>query len=150
MFLRNTLYVLFIVSRRNWIDNYLQCLMFHASRDLTIAWTMETVWDGGHPWWPGLQLDAAKQPKVTKLSNSTYQVSWLMSQKLCLSYALSMFNNIYLLWWISNTSLLSKCFKTSVDLINFLLYLLNFTVYIMHHIAQSMLQQVYVLCTGNN
>ena len=43
------LYVLFIVSRRNWIYIYLQCLIFHASRDLTIAWTMETVWDGRPP-----------------------------------------------------------------------------------------------------
>ena len=37
------LYVLFIVSRRNWNYIYLQCLMFHVSRDLTIACTMETV-----------------------------------------------------------------------------------------------------------
>ena len=31
------LYVLFIVSRRYWIYIYLRCLLFHASRDLTIA-----------------------------------------------------------------------------------------------------------------
>ena len=37
------LYVLFIVSRRNCIYIYLQCLIFHACWDLTIAWTMETV-----------------------------------------------------------------------------------------------------------
>ena len=43
LFLRNTTVCSFIVSRRNWIYIYLQCLIFHASRDLTTAWTMETV-----------------------------------------------------------------------------------------------------------
>ena len=37
------LYVLLIVSKRNLIYIYLQCLIFHAIRDLTTSWTMETV-----------------------------------------------------------------------------------------------------------
>ena len=37
------LYVLFIVSRRNWIYIYLQCPIFHAGWDLATAWTMEIV-----------------------------------------------------------------------------------------------------------
>ena len=35
-----SLYVLFIVSRKNWIFTYLPCLIFHASRDSTTAWIM--------------------------------------------------------------------------------------------------------------
>ena len=37
------LYVLFIVLRRNWIYIFTQGMIFHASRDLTTTWTMETV-----------------------------------------------------------------------------------------------------------
>ena len=46
LFLRNITiinYVLFIVSRRNWLYIYLQCLIFYASWDLTTTWTMDTV-----------------------------------------------------------------------------------------------------------
>ena len=57
--------------------------------------------------------------------HSTQQVSWIMSQNFCLSYALSLFNDIYLVWWISNTWLLSKCFKTSVDLIKLYNYFIS-------------------------
>ena len=37
------LYVLFIVSRNDWIATYLQCLILHVNQDSTTAWIMEIV-----------------------------------------------------------------------------------------------------------
>ena len=37
------LYVLFIVSRNNWIAIYLQCLILRVNEDSTTAWIMEIV-----------------------------------------------------------------------------------------------------------
>ena len=38
-----SVYVLFIVSRKNWIPIYLQCMIFRVSQNSTTAWTMENV-----------------------------------------------------------------------------------------------------------
>ena len=59
------LYVLFIVSRNNWIATYLQCLILRVCQDSITAWIMEIVLDGGHPVmaWLGTRCSQTTQSK---------------------------------------------------------------------------------------
>lgn len=57
-----------------------------------------------------------------------------MMFELC-TYHCSLFNKIYWVWWISNTWLLSKCFKTSVDLIKLYNYFISLQFKSCNHVS---------------